>query len=84
MKHRSSRKADQQEHSRVVFCDCKCPQWGKLEDGVYICRCVCGKEINACGACLQAGRVVDCGCAGGNSTTAESCQSNLEPAMGRL
>jgi hypothetical protein len=45
----------------TVLCDCSCPEWGKLAQGVYLCQCDCGKQMNVCGACLQSGRRTSCG-----------------------
>ncbi len=44
----------------VVLCHCNCPFWGKRHDHVYRCLCRCGREIVACGYCLEAGRVASC------------------------
>ncbi len=46
----------------IVRCHCECPYWGQHDgSNVYICRCVCGREIPVCGACLEAGRRLSCG-----------------------
>lgn len=45
---------------RVVLCDCSCPEWGKLGQGVCRCQCDCGRLINLCVACLIAGRRTEC------------------------
>jgi hypothetical protein len=49
----------------AVLCDGRCPEWGRLREGVVAVRCNCGTVINVCVACFEARRRTDCGCFAG-------------------
>jgi hypothetical protein len=46
---------------RVVLCNHNCPHWSEGGADIWMCDCVCGRKITACGCCLVEGRVTSCG-----------------------
>lgn len=59
-KRKRTRHSSREQEPIKVHCNCHCPYWGKEHDQVYVVRCDCGNHENACGHCLQAGRVKEC------------------------
>jgi hypothetical protein len=49
-----------QTETRIVLRHHSCPEWGRLQQGVHVCRCDCGNVISVCTACFMAERVTSC------------------------
>jgi SEC-C motif len=65
----------------VVVCVSSCPEWGRLDQSAASVRCGCGRMMNICLACLQAGRRTDCGCVAERST--EQAKIGVPAKIGR-